>query len=125
MPPDDDARGPRLLLAGDAADLPSIRAELIELPNDAHGTVFVEVFNAVQIVHIDAPSGVAVHWLFRQNARGTVAPRGAALVRAVELWLDEWSRPDDGVDVHLWLGCRSSSVVNALARRLEHEFARA
>ncbi|GAA1964491.1 hypothetical protein GCM10009717_34130 [Agromyces allii] len=112
-----------MLMAGDTGDIAAIRSRLADCDPNATGLVFVEAFNAVQIVHLDAPAGVGVHWVFRENALGTVAPRGQVLVAAVDGWLDEWMRPEGGVEIVIWLGARSSGIVNTYASRLDRELA--
>ncbi len=112
-----------VLMAGDTGDIAAIRSRLADCDPNATGLVFVEAFNAVQIVHLDAPAGVGVHWVFRENALGTVAPRGQVLVAAVDGWLDEWMRPEGGVEIVIWLGARSSGIVNTYASRLDRELA--
>ncbi|WP_165314254.1 SIP domain-containing protein [Agromyces protaetiae] len=118
-----DPEGPRVLLAGDAADLPAMRQRLGECDPRTAGIVFVEVLSPLQIVRLDGPAGVAVHWLFRERRRGPIALRGEVLVGAVDAWLDEWMRADGGTRIEIWLGARTSSIVNAYARDLEHELA--
>jgi NADPH-dependent ferric siderophore reductase len=118
--------GPTMLFAGDAGDagdVTSIRARLAECPANATGIVFVEAYNAMQIVHLEAPAGIAVHWVFRENRRSTVVPRGEALVTAVDAWLDEWMRPEGGAEIVIWLGGRSSTLVTTFAHALERELA--
>ena len=117
--------GPRVLMAGDAADLPAIRGRLAECEPGASGVVFIEVLSPLQMVHLDAPAGIGVHWLFRERVRTGIAVRGEALVGAVDAWLDEWMRADGGVRIEIWLGARSSTLVNSYARDLEHELAAA
>lgn len=112
-----------MLLAGDAGDLAAIRARLAESPANATGVVLIEAFNAVQIVHLDAPAGIGVHWVFRESRGGTVRPRGEALVAAVDAWLDEWMRPEGGAELVIWLGGRGSSVVSTFAEALDRELA--
>jgi len=112
-----------MLFAGDAGDVASIRSRLAECPANATGIVFVEVFNAVQIVHLEAPAGIAVHWVFRQGRRSEVVSRGEALVIAVDAWLDEWMRPEGGAEIVIWLGARGSTVVNTFSNALERELA--
>lgn len=115
--------GPAMLFAGDAGDVAAIRSRLAECPASATGIVFVEVYNAMQIVHLEAPTGIAVHWVFRQGRQRAVVPRGEALVTAVDAWLDEWMRPEGGEEIVIWLGARGSSVVNTFSQALERELA--
>lgn len=114
-----------LFIAGDAGDVHEIRRVLRAAPADVCGLVVIEVCNPVQTVHIDAPEGVGVRWLFRENRLGTLAPRGDGLVAAADAWLDEWMRADENPadEYVIWLGCRTSSRVNDFARTLELELA--
>ncbi len=114
---------PKVLLAGDTADLPTIRERLRDCQADASGIVLIEAINALQVVPLDAPAGIGVHWLFRERADAAVEPRGSVLVTAVDTWLDEWMRPEGGVEVSPWIGARSSEVVDAYARQLDRELA--
>ncbi|WP_177232052.1 SIP domain-containing protein [Agromyces sp. CF514] len=113
----------RVLMAGDTGDVAAIRSRLADCDPNATGLVFIEAFNAVQIVPIEAPTGIGVHWVFRERPQGTVAPRGQSLVAAVDAWLDEWMRPEGGVEISIWLGARSSDVVATFASRLDRELA--
>ncbi|HXH36922.1 MAG TPA: SIP domain-containing protein [Plantibacter sp.] len=120
----DGQDGPRLI-AGDAGDLPAIRALLAELPSDAYGQVFVEIFGPIQLERLDVPSGMNVTWLCRDTRRsderiGAGASKGEALVRAIEAWLDEWVRvePDGRSNAMLWIGCHANPRVNRLCRSI-------
>ncbi|MGI9823099.1 SIP domain-containing protein [Agromyces sp. Marseille-Q5079] len=114
--------GPTKLFAGDSGDLAAIRSLLADCPANATGIVLVEAINAVQIVHLEAPAGIAVHWVFRENRRGLV-PRGEALVTAVDAWLDEWMRPEGGAEVAIWIGARSCTLVDTFAHAVDRELA--
>ena len=113
--------GPTMLFAGDTGDVTAIRSRLADCAPNATGIVVIEAFNAVQIVPLEAPAGMAVHWVFREHRGGTVAPRGETLVAAVDAWLDEWMRPEGGVEIAIWLGARSAAPVGAYAQALERE----
>ncbi|MET4156866.1 SIP domain-containing protein [Agromyces sp. PvR057] len=113
----------QVLMAGDTGDIAAIRSRLADCDPSATGVVFIEAFNAVQIVHLDTPAGIGVHWVFRESSLGTVAPRGRVLVAAVDAWLDEWMRPEGGVEISIWLGARSSDLVASFASRLDRELA--
>lgn len=120
-----DVDGP-ILIAGDAADLHSIRDILGRLPMDAFGQVFIEVFGAIQIEHLQAPPRVNITWLCRDLRRsdervGAGAAKGEPLVRAVEGWLDEWVHVDEATRQHfsLWIGCSTNVRVNRLCRTIE------
>ena len=68
------------LFAGDESALPAIGAALESLPRDARGLAFLEVDSDADILPIDAPAGVELHWLLR---RGAPAGSGTMLVDAV------------------------------------------
>ncbi|GAA1825120.1 hypothetical protein GCM10009750_05170 [Agromyces salentinus] len=115
--------GPTMLFAGDTGDVASIRSRLADCAPNATGIVLIEAVNAMQIAPIEAPAGIAVHWVFREHRSGTVVPRGEALVTAVDAWLDEWMRPEGGTEIAIWLGARSTPIVGAYANALERELA--
>lgn len=66
------------LLAGDVSALPAIAVALERLPRDAVGHAVVEVPHPGDELPVDAPPGVAVHWL-----RTDAAAPGRRLVDAV------------------------------------------
>ena len=68
------------LFAGDESALPAISAAIESLPRDARGLAFLEVDGGADVLAIDAPAGVQLHWLLR---RGTPAGGGGLLVEAV------------------------------------------
>ncbi|GAA1523441.1 NADPH-dependent ferric siderophore reductase [Agromyces terreus] len=117
--------GPVMLFAGDTGDIAAIRSRLADCAPNATGIVLIEAFNAMQIVQLEAPAGIAVHWVFRENRRGALAARGETLVAAVDAWLDEWMRPEGGAEIAIWLGARTSAPVGAFAQALERELAAA
>ncbi|MEB4614053.1 SIP domain-containing protein [Leucobacter sp. M11] len=120
--------GDWVLAGGDASDLPALQLWLNSQPRTSFGRVFVEVFSSIQIVPLHAPPGIGITWLCREDRSpspmpGIGAPRGEALVHAVDGWLDEWLRADDcdALGWHIWLGARTSSVVASFGARLERE----
>lgn len=117
----------RVLLAGDADDLPALRRILRELPVDAYGIVFIEVAAPIQISPIVAPRRIAVRWLVRTEAAsdlpGATAPaRGELLTRAVSGWVCEWMpaepRGHERDAWTLWIGRAAGARVEELRRRL-------
>lgn len=72
-----------LLLVADESGLPAVAGILRDLPRDAVGHAFVELFDEVDRQPLDAPDGVQVHWLVRPEGS---APGSAVLpaVRALE-----------------------------------------
>lgn len=53
------------LLVGDESGLPAIAGILRDMPRDAVGHAFVELPDAADAQPVDAPPGMAVHWLVR------------------------------------------------------------
>jgi NADPH-dependent ferric siderophore reductase len=68
-----------ILLAADESGLPAVAGILRDLPRDAAGHAFVELFDAADRQELGAPEGVEVHWLERSAA----AAPGAVLLPAV------------------------------------------
>lgn len=110
------------LAAGDATDIPAIREWCEALPMKSYGRVLIEIDSPDQVVEIAAPPGIDFTWLVRKIV---LEPRGAAMMRAVEGWLDEWLRGDpmSGRYIHLWPGGRSTPEVDAHWQRIEAELA--
>ncbi|MGO2931849.1 siderophore-interacting protein [Microbacterium sp.] len=57
-----------VMLVGDETAAPAIARILEDSPRDLRGIVFLEVPSAEDILPIDAPDGVEVHWLPRGDA---------------------------------------------------------
>jgi NADPH-dependent ferric siderophore reductase len=57
-----------LVLVGDETAAPAIARILEDSPRDARGVAFIEVPSADDMLPIDAPDGVEVHWLPRGDA---------------------------------------------------------
>lgn len=57
-----------LVLVGDETAAPAIARILEDSPRDARGKAFIEVPSADDVLPIDAPAGVEVHWLPRGDA---------------------------------------------------------
>jgi NADPH-dependent ferric siderophore reductase len=72
------------LLVGDDSALPAIRQALAALPSGVRGYAVVEVGTAAERLPLDAPGGIDVHWLHRddEDRRGL-----AGAVRDLP-WLD-------------------------------------
>ena len=109
-----------VLAAGDAGDLDEIRSWLQLLPETAYGQVFIEVFSEIQIEPLPLPPHVAVTWLCRETRDPSPRPGigrrcGEALEAAVSGWFDEWLWSDSstGRNFHLWMGARTSSVMQS------------
>jgi NADPH-dependent ferric siderophore reductase len=75
-----DAEADWHLFAGDESALPAISAAIETLPRDARGLAFLEVDGDADILVLNAPAGLELHWLRRGGA-----PAGGAglLVDAV------------------------------------------
>jgi NADPH-dependent ferric siderophore reductase len=102
---------PTVLLAGDSADLPELRALIATLPQDAYGQVYVEVAAPVQVEPLATPVRVAVTWLVRETPAGLHA-RGELLARAVDAWTAEWL-PAGVRDARriAWVGCAAAPAI--------------
>lgn len=103
----------RILLAGDETAVPAISAILEQVDRDVVGTAYLEIPSAADILPIDAPAGVEVRWLPRDEAR-----YGAELLAAVQAHHElrvpvgalAAARPTDlEVDPDLWETPRYSS----------------
>lgn len=70
---------PSVLLAGDETAAPAIARILEDAARDLRGTAFIEVPSAADILTIDAPAGVDVHWLARDEDEA----HGAQLIPTV------------------------------------------
>src|SRR5690606_34184781 len=57
-----------VVLVGDETAAPAIARILEDAPRDLRGCAFIEVPDAADILAIDAPAGVKVHWLPRGDA---------------------------------------------------------
>ena len=68
------------LFAGDQSALPAIAASLEVLASTAVGLAFIEVASSDEILELDAPAGVAVHWLVSDTE---VVGASTALAEAV------------------------------------------
>jgi NADPH-dependent ferric siderophore reductase len=84
----------RVLFAGDASSVPTLRAMLAALPICARGQVFVEVDTEAEIEALPSPGRVTVTWLARDRRSGApgsglACGRGEAVERAVRAWLGE------------------------------------
>lgn len=102
--------GDRVLIAGDAADLPEIRRRLEELPDAAYGQVLVEVGFADEVRILPAPPRLSVAWFVRSE-RASVLPalvfadHGELLAAAVTAWASEWCPADASPRTAVWIGC--------------------
>lgn len=120
--------GARLLIVGDETAVPAVASILEDLPAEARGAVFLEVPGGRDVLTVEHPQGVAVHWLPREGA-----PRGEALHAAVLEHLgEEPARLDvaeEEIDPDLWetpsyssSGERTESPVRQV-RQVGHDLA--
>ncbi|QCW52098.2 siderophore-interacting protein [Nocardioides dongxiaopingii] len=91
----------RLLLVGDETAVPAIAAILEQLDVGAQGAAFLEVPFSDDVLTLQHPPGISVHWVPRDGA-----PRGEALDVAVLGYLGagpvDLDVSDDEVDPDLW-----------------------
>ena len=94
----------RLLLVGDETAVPAICAILEHLPANSTGAAYLEVPLSADVLDVEAPPGVQVHWLPRDGA-----PHGERLRAAVHDHLGIQVEPvpgvrldPDEVDPDLW-----------------------
>ncbi|AUH69693.1 MULTISPECIES: siderophore-interacting protein [Gordonia] len=69
----------RVLLAGDETAAPAIARILEDAPADLAGAAYIEIPEPDDALPIDAPEGVAVHWLPREGAGQGVRLHAAVL----------------------------------------------
>ena len=91
-----------VLVAGDAAEIESVRALLCLLPESAYGQVLVEIATGEILPDLHRPARVAITTIERDPA----LPPGARLSAAVAAWAAEWmaDEPDPTRDVCVWVG---------------------
>ena len=81
------------LLAGDEAGLPAISSALEAMPPDAVGWAFIEVSGPDDEIHLVAPEGITIRWLYRGGRADLVSEEhagdNAPLIAAVKeaLWM--------------------------------------
>jgi NADPH-dependent ferric siderophore reductase len=91
-----------LLLVGDETALPAMARILAGAAADTRGVVLAEVTDAREEQPLDAPPGVAVRWLHRQDTPPGASDLLVAAVAALE-------RPA-GEDVFAWVAAESAAV---------------
>lgn len=112
----DDIEG-AVLVAGDAADANVIAEIASRLPWDAQGVILLEAAARIQLRHIDAPAGVSVRWLIRDDGVRAHA-RGERLANAVHAWCVEWTCSEPPEHWTVWLGPHTPPHVARMARSL-------
>ncbi|MFJ4015372.1 siderophore-interacting protein [Microbacterium sp. NPDC090014] len=83
-----------VVLAGDETAAPAIARILEDAPSDLRGCAFIEVPSPADVLRIDAPAGVEVHWLPRDAGE----PHGVRLIPAVLQYLGDADAADE-IDV--------------------------
>lgn len=112
----DDIEG-AVLVAGDAADASVIAEIASRLPWDAQGVILLEAAARIQLRHIDAPAGVSVRWLIRDDGVRAHA-HGERLANAVHAWCVEWTCSEPPEHLTVWLGPHTPPHVARMARSL-------
>ena len=80
-----------VVLAGDETAAPAIARILEDAPSDLRGVAFIEVPSPADILRIDVPAGVEVHWLPRDAGE----PHGLRLIPAVLAHLGDADAGDE------------------------------
>jgi NADPH-dependent ferric siderophore reductase len=80
-----------VVLAGDETAAPAIARILEDAPSDLRGVAFIEVPSPADILRIDVPAGVEVHWLPRDAGE----PHGLRLIPAVLAHLGDADAADE------------------------------
>ncbi|HEU5130315.1 MAG TPA: siderophore-interacting protein [Glycomyces sp.] len=126
-----------LLIGGDETAAPAIAAILERLPITAHGKVFIEVPEAADVLEVDAPPDVEVHWLPREGAgwgeKLVPAVTEAAAGLRIRATLDDiedvdvdteilWDAParPQACDSYVWIAAEAG-VVKALRRTIRQD----
>jgi hypothetical protein len=105
---------PHVLIAGDVAELDSVRALLCLLPATAYGQLYLEVEEGHDLPELPArPARVGVTAIVRRAGDAT----GDRLSVAVDAWGEEWMGdvPDGTRELSVWVG----ASVRVAARELE------
>ncbi len=80
-PPEDASA---YVLVADESGLPAIRGILRDLPADAIGTAIIEVPAPGDVLPVEAPDGVAVRWLPREDTGELVGAGALRALRSIE-----------------------------------------
>jgi NADPH-dependent ferric siderophore reductase len=100
------------LIVADETGLPAAAGVLAGLPRDAVGHAYIELPDAADAQPVDAPTGVAVHWLPRTDSHTTP---GALARETVQAAVSATTLPDGRGYAHL---VGESSLVTGLRRHL-------
>ncbi|WP_136032716.1 siderophore-interacting protein [Microbacterium sp. PF5] len=84
-------RADSVVLAGDETAAPAIARILEDAPRDLRGVAFIEVPSPADVLRIDPPAGVEVHWLPRDVGE----PHGLRLIPAVLGYLGDADATDE------------------------------
>ena len=85
----------RYLFLADETGLPAIARMLANLPGAARGLAVIEVADAQEEQVLQAPAGVTVRWLHRDQAESDAAPQLLAAFEALD-----WEQ--DGPSLYVW-----------------------
>ncbi len=80
-----------VVLVGDETAAPAIARILEDAPRDLRGVAFLEVPSPADVLRIDVPAGVEVHWLPRDAGE----PHGLRLIPAVLSYLGDADAGDE------------------------------
>ncbi|MFT3969777.1 MAG: siderophore-interacting protein [Micropruina sp.] len=73
------------VLVADESGLPAVRGILRDLPDDAIGTAIIEVPGQGDVLPVEAPGGVAVHWVHREETGELAGTAALQALRALEV----------------------------------------
>jgi NADPH-dependent ferric siderophore reductase len=103
---DHDPAATHVLLVTDETGLPAVAGILRDLPGDKLGTAIIEVPHAEDVQELDAPSGVDVQWLVRDDPHGKPGELALDAVRG-------WTKPDGTLQAY----CVGEQALATGARR--------
>ena len=91
---DHDPAATHVLIATDETGLPAVAGILRDLPDDKRGTAIIELGDSGDAQELDAPAGVDVQWIVRDDPHAAI---GAAALEAVR----RWEKPDGALQAYL------------------------
>ncbi|MBB3661949.1 NADPH-dependent ferric siderophore reductase [Prauserella sediminis] len=95
----------KYLLGGDITALPAIARWLEEMPPTAEGWAVIEVADAGEEIPLDAPDGVAIHWLHRDGARPGTTDLLESAIRSLPV-----PGPSDEDSLYVWLAGEAGTL---------------
>ncbi|MFC0672502.1 SIP domain-containing protein [Brachybacterium hainanense] len=104
----------RYLMIGDESDLPLLRAMLEQFPDQAAGSIYLEMPDGIS-PRLPHPAGITLTYLHRG---GTA--RGVRSVEALDAWTQEWvCAAGAAPDMHAaWVGLEGCAAVDLACARL-------